>query len=289
MCSQSKGIDSANISASMCGKIRTIPALLHCVSRRRDNSWLDCGLPNPIGVARSLTCYLLTLDMLQGLLRLESSIQSMVQEARRATGRPAGMQAAWGLLYDTPIASMVALPSLYLNDLEHTYESFRPIQFPPGTDLRRKCIVSLLYRIPLTPQVAGINNTDQIEKRFTAPVFRQGTNRNRNRESLSGGGTLGRRNERYQRVSYDWPTKRADGQRAEIRTCTSVAFSGFQGGRRGSNFRGLLQRKNDTSLLRDEQGKIPLARRGCSPNIAQRHWNPAREPHHLVGFTPEVT
>ena len=29
MCSQSKGICSANISASMCGKIRTIPALLH--------------------------------------------------------------------------------------------------------------------------------------------------------------------------------------------------------------------------------------------------------------------
>ena len=37
MCSQSKGIGSANISASMCGKIRTIPALLHCASRRRDN------------------------------------------------------------------------------------------------------------------------------------------------------------------------------------------------------------------------------------------------------------
>jgi hypothetical protein len=106
MCSQSKGIGSANISASM------------------------CGLPNPIGVARSLTCYLLTLDMLQGLLQLESSIQSMVQEARRATGRPAGMQAAWGLLYDTPIASMVALPSLYLNDLEYTHESFRPYSFP---------------------------------------------------------------------------------------------------------------------------------------------------------------
>ena len=185
------------------------------------------------------------------------------QEARRATGRPAGMQVAWGLLYDTPIASMVALPSLYLNDREYTYESFRPIQFPPGTDLRRKCIVSLLYRIPLTPQVAGINNTDQIEKRFTAPVFRQGTNRNRNRESLSGGGTLGRRNERYQRVSYDWPTKRADGQRAEIRTCTSVAFSGFQGGRRGSNFRGLLQRKNDTSLLRDEICKIRAGQSEC--------------------------
>jgi hypothetical protein len=39
----------------------------------------------------------------------------------------------------------------------------------------------------------------------------------------------------------------------------------------------------------DEKGKIPLGRRGCSPNISQRHWNPAREPHHLVGFTPEVT
>jgi len=38
----------------------------------------------------------------------------------------------------------------------------------------------------------------------------------------------------------------------------------------------------------DEKGKIPLGRQGCSPNIAQRHWNPAREPHHLVGFTPEV-
>ena len=191
------------------------------------------------------------------------------------------MQAAWGLLYDTPIASMVALPSLYLNDLEHTYESFRPIQFPPGTDLRRKCIVSLLYRIPLTPQVAGINNTDQIEKRFTAPVFRQGTNRNRNRESLSGGGTLGRRNERYQRVSYDWPTKRADGQRAEIRTCTSVAFSGFQGGRRGSNFRGLLQGKNDTSLLRDEKAKRRPDRYGCLDMVTASRFGESSLPQNL--------
>jgi hypothetical protein len=35
MCSQPKGIGSANISASMCGKIRTIPTLLHraCTGR----------------------------------------------------------------------------------------------------------------------------------------------------------------------------------------------------------------------------------------------------------------
>ena len=38
MCSQSKGIGSADISASMCGKIRTIPARLHCASHRRDNA-----------------------------------------------------------------------------------------------------------------------------------------------------------------------------------------------------------------------------------------------------------
>jgi hypothetical protein len=37
MCSQSKGIGSAKISASMCGKIRTIPALIHCASHRWDN------------------------------------------------------------------------------------------------------------------------------------------------------------------------------------------------------------------------------------------------------------
>jgi hypothetical protein len=37
MCSQSTGIGSANISASMWGYIRTIPALLHCASHIRDN------------------------------------------------------------------------------------------------------------------------------------------------------------------------------------------------------------------------------------------------------------
>ena len=38
MCSQSKGIGSADISASTYGKIRTIPARLHCASHRRDNA-----------------------------------------------------------------------------------------------------------------------------------------------------------------------------------------------------------------------------------------------------------
>jgi hypothetical protein len=37
MCSQSKGIGSADISASTYDKIRTIPARLHCASHRRDN------------------------------------------------------------------------------------------------------------------------------------------------------------------------------------------------------------------------------------------------------------
>jgi hypothetical protein len=37
MHSQSKGIGSADISASMCREIRTIPALLHCASHRWDN------------------------------------------------------------------------------------------------------------------------------------------------------------------------------------------------------------------------------------------------------------
>jgi hypothetical protein len=38
MCSQSKGIGSADISASTYDKIRTIPARLHCASHRRDNT-----------------------------------------------------------------------------------------------------------------------------------------------------------------------------------------------------------------------------------------------------------
>ena len=38
MCSQSKGIGSADISASTYDKIRTIPARLHCASHRRDNA-----------------------------------------------------------------------------------------------------------------------------------------------------------------------------------------------------------------------------------------------------------
>ncbi len=37
MRSQSKGIGSADIDASMCHKIRTIPALLHCASHWQDN------------------------------------------------------------------------------------------------------------------------------------------------------------------------------------------------------------------------------------------------------------
>jgi hypothetical protein len=36
MCSQSKGIGSADISASMNGKIRAISAPLRCASHRRD-------------------------------------------------------------------------------------------------------------------------------------------------------------------------------------------------------------------------------------------------------------
>jgi len=38
MRSQSKGIGSADIDASMCHKIRTIPALLHCASHWQDNA-----------------------------------------------------------------------------------------------------------------------------------------------------------------------------------------------------------------------------------------------------------
>ncbi len=44
MRSQSKGIGSADIDASMCHKIRTIPALLHCASHWQDNA---CGEPRP--------------------------------------------------------------------------------------------------------------------------------------------------------------------------------------------------------------------------------------------------
>src|SRR5258706_883644 len=43
MRSQSKDIGPADISASMCGKIRTIPALLHCASHRRDNAKANRG------------------------------------------------------------------------------------------------------------------------------------------------------------------------------------------------------------------------------------------------------
>jgi hypothetical protein len=43
------------------------------------------------------------------------------------------------------------------------------------------------------------------------------------------------------------------------------------------------------NVTRDEKGKIPLGRQGCSPNISQRHWNPAKERRHLVGFTREMT
>ena len=47
MCSQSKGLGSADISASTYDKIRTIPARLHCASHRRDNAgaqaWLEAG------------------------------------------------------------------------------------------------------------------------------------------------------------------------------------------------------------------------------------------------------
>jgi hypothetical protein len=39
MRSQSKGIGSADNSASICCNIQTIPALLHCASHRRDNVW----------------------------------------------------------------------------------------------------------------------------------------------------------------------------------------------------------------------------------------------------------
>jgi len=38
MRSQSKGMGSADIDASMCHKIRTIPALLHCASHWQDNA-----------------------------------------------------------------------------------------------------------------------------------------------------------------------------------------------------------------------------------------------------------
>ncbi len=37
MRSQSKGMGSADIDASMCHKIRTIPARLHCASHWQDN------------------------------------------------------------------------------------------------------------------------------------------------------------------------------------------------------------------------------------------------------------
>jgi hypothetical protein len=39
MCSQLKGIGSADISVSTYDKIRTIPARLHWASHRRDNAW----------------------------------------------------------------------------------------------------------------------------------------------------------------------------------------------------------------------------------------------------------
>ncbi len=44
MRSQSKGIGSADIDASMCHKIRTIPALLHCASHWQDNATLQAPL-----------------------------------------------------------------------------------------------------------------------------------------------------------------------------------------------------------------------------------------------------
>jgi len=50
MRSQSKGIGSADIDASMCHKIRTIPALLHCASHWQDNAALH--LPLEAGVGR---------------------------------------------------------------------------------------------------------------------------------------------------------------------------------------------------------------------------------------------
>jgi hypothetical protein len=43
MRSQSKGIGSADNSASIRGNIHTIPALLHCASQRRDNAALTCA------------------------------------------------------------------------------------------------------------------------------------------------------------------------------------------------------------------------------------------------------
>ena len=43
MCSQSKGIGSADISASTYDNIRTIPARLHCASHRRDHAALTCA------------------------------------------------------------------------------------------------------------------------------------------------------------------------------------------------------------------------------------------------------
>ena len=53
MCSQSKGIGSAEISASTYDKIRTIPARLHCASHRRDNAKLT-GAGHP-SLPRSVT------------------------------------------------------------------------------------------------------------------------------------------------------------------------------------------------------------------------------------------
>ncbi len=48
MRSQSKGIGSADIDASMCHKIRTIPALLHCASH-----WQDNAAPQPLPEAEA--------------------------------------------------------------------------------------------------------------------------------------------------------------------------------------------------------------------------------------------
>ena len=48
MRSQSKGMGSADIDASMCHKIRTVPALLHCASHWQDNAR---GEPRPMAGA----------------------------------------------------------------------------------------------------------------------------------------------------------------------------------------------------------------------------------------------
>ena len=44
MCSKSKGIGSADLSALMYGKTRIIAALLHCASHRRDNARFQARL-----------------------------------------------------------------------------------------------------------------------------------------------------------------------------------------------------------------------------------------------------